>query len=1574
MNPGFAPPKVFISYSHDSEEHKNRVLELANFLRSKGVDCSFDAYEQPPTEDWPQWMSNQIINAEFVLIVCTEIYNRRFRGQEETGKGLGVAWEAKIIRNEIYSGIVRHNKYIPVVFSAQDEKYIPIELKGHSIYRLNIDKSRQEILYHVTNQKLFPKPLLDSIVPLPPLTIRDYQQYFLDETHHTNLREEFLNASKGLLNWQRTLGKNQHINRPELDKLLNCIESEESSTTIVLGVPGSGKSALLATLGHHVVDKGYVLLAIKADYLSNTINNLKDLQNDEQLNLSMNPRNAIKAVANKERVVLLIDQLDAVAELLDKLPERLNVLLNLIQSLAGTKGVHIVTTCREFEFRHGSQFARIKGFESLFLSLPTWGQVSPLLEKEGHIPNSMGQPLQELLQNPLHLKLFLEVARVGEVFDSSQNLLDRLWETKIFNQPNPEEYIDFLERLAQRMKHEEVLWLRTSVADDSIEVSRYLEQAGILMVNRDNSTHSTLGFCHQTYYDYTLARAFARGSASLVDLVLEDQDGLFVRPTLLRGLNYIRGTSPQQYQQQLRTLLKNVETNNCFLKNQVAKLAHKNLSYFSGNIRLRVLNFLQLLQLIYVQTHIYTLLIEFVGSQNKPKSIEAELLIPLLKSNTEGPKVLDAMIGSPGWFARLRHSPEFWQWLEKPPNEAAYCVSILFAAIQFAENDVWNILERYWLNDARYDFLSIRIMLNIQQWNSERVWHAEQVIRRSNIDWYNVSAIAERVLGNLPNLASRIIRAHLDYKLEQAIIESNKPIPEFPPDADEAGRCVHAYRHNPKNFFTNLLKSENDFYQIKTLAKINPKKFLKYVWTWLIDILNRIVDQENYQINKYHEDSLISLDFNRGEIIQAVLSAILQLAKQDTQAFIDFVNENISSNLLLVHRLLAYGLVQIASAESQLVLDYLLGDVRRFSLGDYSNPHKETKLLIKTVCPHLQSQDIARIEQAIREFIYHPIDNEIPPKSRFYWSKSNREHQLRLLLAIPEQYLNLDTKRWRDELIRAIPWIANEKEYGTSTSVETIDSQITVDDMRHEINTYLVGPRMTVEEMKRASDEELLKLFNELADITDTDYMMRQRDKSRAGGASSQAYYFSKMVKDDSDRFLRILPKLEPQRHEMYAGYALRELAETDFPVNNFIQLIEGLEQRGFVSEEFRSTVAFALEKIAERNQGLSQSTLSLLENWLSTHTKPDLSQYRDEEKKGSYNLKTPILFGFGGSHSLPSGRGEIVRAISAGYLQQNPPDLENWARFIKSKLEVEQHPAVWVDILTNMPVLLNGDRTQATKLFDAVIRNCPQILYYRFALFFISRSVGWFEPKEIVQGWLEMLLAENSSFCHQVYGELLLIHYFQYQDEWSVARIHHHLANQNNEAILCGLAHAASYLWFQNKCRAIAAKILYCLASSSKEAVQNAVANVFSHSQEHFELDSGMQQLIKAVCKNKAVLLKAVSDMIKIIEDKNLVDTEPQIVSEICQSILSQVGTEISNPQRSLFMVAEILTTTVIKLHRQNNYRKIGLKLFEQLLALNLRETKSALEVLDRKPNRTGLYIAPRRSDINTINLSDYE
>jgi hypothetical protein len=45
--------KVFISYSHDSPEHSERVLALSNRLRALGIDAELDRYHVRPTQGWP---------------------------------------------------------------------------------------------------------------------------------------------------------------------------------------------------------------------------------------------------------------------------------------------------------------------------------------------------------------------------------------------------------------------------------------------------------------------------------------------------------------------------------------------------------------------------------------------------------------------------------------------------------------------------------------------------------------------------------------------------------------------------------------------------------------------------------------------------------------------------------------------------------------------------------------------------------------------------------------------------------------------------------------------------------------------------------------------------------------------------------------------------------------------------------------------------------------------------------------------------------------------------------------------------------------------------------------------------------------------------------------------------------------------------------------------------------------------------------------------------------------------------------------------------------------------------------
>lgn len=171
-------PKVFISYSHDSQEHEDRVWQLSDRLRAEGVDCKIDQYETSPPEGWPQWMVNKIEEAEYVLVVCTETYERRFKGKEEAGKGLGGKWEGAIITQELYSK-AKNTKFIPVVFSQSDVTYIPNVLNGATRYEVSTKEGYEALYRRLTNQPLIQKPELGKLRAMPP---RERKRDFLEAT------------------------------------------------------------------------------------------------------------------------------------------------------------------------------------------------------------------------------------------------------------------------------------------------------------------------------------------------------------------------------------------------------------------------------------------------------------------------------------------------------------------------------------------------------------------------------------------------------------------------------------------------------------------------------------------------------------------------------------------------------------------------------------------------------------------------------------------------------------------------------------------------------------------------------------------------------------------------------------------------------------------------------------------------------------------------------------------------------------------------------------------------------------------------------------------------------------------------------------------------------------------------------------------------------------------------------------------------------------------------------------------------------------------------------------------------
>ncbi len=159
-------PKVFISYSQDSPEHNTRVLALANLLVKDGIHCSIDQYEDSPPEGWQRWMERQILEADFVLIICSARYLRRVKGDEKPDVENGVRWESDIMYQTLYDAGTSNTKFIPVLFEGASPSDIPTPIKSATRYSLRTNDDYNKLYRRLTHQPLIRRPKTGELLKL----------------------------------------------------------------------------------------------------------------------------------------------------------------------------------------------------------------------------------------------------------------------------------------------------------------------------------------------------------------------------------------------------------------------------------------------------------------------------------------------------------------------------------------------------------------------------------------------------------------------------------------------------------------------------------------------------------------------------------------------------------------------------------------------------------------------------------------------------------------------------------------------------------------------------------------------------------------------------------------------------------------------------------------------------------------------------------------------------------------------------------------------------------------------------------------------------------------------------------------------------------------------------------------------------------------------------------------------------------------------------------------------------------------------------------------------------------------
>lgn len=251
------PPRVFVSYSHDSSEHAERVLLLADRLRSDGIEVNIDQYEISPPEGWQRWMDRQIRDAKFVLMVCTENYYRRVMGDENVGVGLGVRWEGNLIYQQLYDSGTSNTKFIPVLLSGCKAADIPGPTKSASYYFPESDDGYENLYRRLTNQPRARKPTLGILRELP-----SRERKWSSRPSERDRTQVATNGHANKVGSRPESAKNREIRKeknetfsidkkntnqlPRASTLLSAAQKKSHNLYLLLG-HGTGRVAILAT-------------------------------------------------------------------------------------------------------------------------------------------------------------------------------------------------------------------------------------------------------------------------------------------------------------------------------------------------------------------------------------------------------------------------------------------------------------------------------------------------------------------------------------------------------------------------------------------------------------------------------------------------------------------------------------------------------------------------------------------------------------------------------------------------------------------------------------------------------------------------------------------------------------------------------------------------------------------------------------------------------------------------------------------------------------------------------------------------------------------------------------------------------------------------------------------------------------------------------------------------------------------------------------------------------------------------------------------------------------------------------
>ena len=1194
-------------------------------------------------------------------------------------------------------------------------------------------------------------------------------------------RRDAETGSEALKSWTKTIG-GQHIERPELEQLVQRVRDHPFGSTLVIGEAGSGKSALFAELVSNLQNQGMVVFAIKADLLPTSVWTLADVS--AALGLRGQILQEIEALARVAPVVVLIDQLDAVSEVMDRSSERMRLLLQLANHFREQKRVekqappvHILVSSRQFEADYDARFQSLEA-NTVRLSLPAYEQVEDLLRNLNISPNDVPVALRETLRRPFALRLFVDVLRRGVSVREliASELLNTWLATADFgDSTSRRETLRFLEKLAIDMTESESLWRPADGYEiESPQAVRVTMACGLVV-----RQGGLLGFSHQAWLDDFQAKGFSTGQA-LAKYAWQRQDGLFARATVLRALQRLRALDSNAYAAAIDALL------------------GKNTT----------------------RRHLRHLVVDLIAGQQEPHERERGWILKIVRSDVALARrgMSRATSHWSDWRSDLRVLTAHVMGHEKLRWSA---VQLLVAEAQFDAEFVMESIARYWKGEDR-DHDVLQVFWKAEQWSLGVAARLGLIFQRQKIDSYVIVSYTEALSGDFAAELFQLYLNGVDFKKEERL--------QFHGLGKVTERSSLAFTRVLLPWFVRVASLETD--GSPSLRDVYPSsRSLPYFW-----------DDEHFR------DGLFGI----------VKSTVIACAKAHPVDFLALCQPLFSVEIDEVQALIAEALAVGGAALAQAGVEFLLADERRMQVGmahvsDVNNVTHlvfgwSSQLLLSAIASEATVVQLESIRERIERWDPYKDDarQEGDARTRLRRLGWAEEKKFPLLAKLPVHLLAPRRRRQIQEWRDAQPVLNKHRGSGMASVVES---------------------PMSAEQMAKASDDELFRMLDEVPDGTE-----RWSNSSRSirdGGTVELGRAFAAFGKINPDRALLIAAqRFSPGRHENAAGELIRALAEdkgTD--AQQVLSLIRRWDDEGFTSEGWRRDAAWAMQSLADRNRGLNDGDIELLDSWVINDPQRASDRIRQrielEERNRQMNSDRKsevraLVFrsGLGGMRMLPQDNFTLLSAMAAGLLNRTPPDWNAWLSALERHVERSEDPAIWTALLLfRGQALYWADRQRVAALLALIWERFPEALSDWHVAEYL-----W-EHKEMVPNSMQQAirtawLASENPANRQAAGELLMAQVLiDAEDEESAIELENILTGPPSPERL-GAIFTASVVWHEDDpvFRKKAHQTLMRFAGAASGDEVNPIARAIDYSDSLIG-DELTQQLLTAVGENPEVL-----------------------------------------------------------------------------------------------------------------------